>query len=188
MHTKDPHPDQRYIQALLDNDNRRIFEIYEKYSPLVLRLVKNNSGTADDAKDVMQDSLMAITRQARRGLVLSCAFSTFLYLVAKAKWLNELKKRKREQVTIREMERYIIDKHTEMLVLEITHEEAFYAAVEKKFEDLPGTCQEILALWWSGLSLAQMAEKLGITYNYVKKRKSECSSKLTEMVKNVFGN
>jgi DNA-directed RNA polymerase specialized sigma24 family protein len=86
------------------------------------------------------------------------------------------------------MERYIIDKHTEMLVLEITHEEAFYAAVEKKFEDLPGTCQEILALWWSGLSLAQMAEKLGITYNYVKKRKSECSSKLTEMVKNVFGN
>ena len=55
MQDKDtPHPDQKYIEALLNNDSRLINEIYAKYSHRITSFVRANNGSAKDAGDVGQ--------------------------------------------------------------------------------------------------------------------------------------
>ena len=62
-----PHADHRLVEALLKNDRKGIEEIYARFSGKILRFVLQNSGSSDDARDVFQESLIAITQQARDG-------------------------------------------------------------------------------------------------------------------------
>ncbi len=94
------HTDQRYIQALLENDTLAVREIYSRYAGKVRAYILANSGSEDDAADIFQESLIDIYNQAKnKGLQLTCPFEPFLIIVCKRKWLNELKKRGRQPVT-----------------------------------------------------------------------------------------
>ena len=73
MSTQTPHADQHFIHALLHNDAQAVEEIYRRFSPRVKQYVTQNSGTADDAADIFQESLVDIYNQARyKNLMLPC--------------------------------------------------------------------------------------------------------------------
>lgn len=62
--------------------------------PKVERLVRANSGTKADAKDVFQDALVIFHRRVRQpGFVLTSSIGTFLYAVCRNLWREELRKR-----------------------------------------------------------------------------------------------
>ena len=94
------HADQRYITALLENDQQLIRDIYRRFAPTIRSHILNHRGTADDAADILQESLIDIYNQAKHNdLRLTCPFEPFLLLICKRKWLNELKKRGHSPVT-----------------------------------------------------------------------------------------
>ena len=76
-----PHPDQRYLEALIANDSRVIEEIYARFAGKVKIIITSRGGNAHDAKDVFQDALIKITRKARRGFELTTSFENFFGLV-----------------------------------------------------------------------------------------------------------
>ena len=53
----------------------------------------------------------------------------------------------------------------------------------QKFQDLGESCQAILRHSWSGMSLKEAAELLGISYNYIRKKKSECTERLSNLIR-----
>ena len=55
-----PHEDHKYIEALLKNDSRLLSELYKKFSPKIVYYIKNNSGDADAAQDIIQETLVTI--------------------------------------------------------------------------------------------------------------------------------
>ena len=58
---------------------------------MVQNLVQNNSGTADDAKDIFQEALIVLFEKARSGnFELNCQIKTYLYSVSKRLWLKKL--------------------------------------------------------------------------------------------------
>jgi len=61
-----PHTDQQYIDALLEEDVAMITIIYEKWGAECKRFVIKNSGNAQDADDLFQDSLLTILKQMDR--------------------------------------------------------------------------------------------------------------------------
>ena len=90
-----PHADQRYIQALLTNDHAVLKEIYKKFSGKVVSYVNRNNGDQEDARDVIQETLVTIYQQARdKKLVLTCPFDAYFFLLCKRRWLNKLKAKK----------------------------------------------------------------------------------------------
>src|SRR5437016_815234 len=94
------HSDQRYIEALLQNDKQVVEEVYQRFAPAIRSHILKNRGSEDDAADIFQESLIDIYKQAKhKGLQLTCPFEPFLLLVCKRKWLNEIKKRGARQVT-----------------------------------------------------------------------------------------
>ncbi len=178
-----PHPEHRYVVALLENDHRTIREIYQRYAAQVKQLVCANSGTPDDARDLFQEALLLIARQARdKGLVLSCPFGAYLYVLCRRKWLNELKRRQRSEVTIREAEPYKGNSDAEALADAALEEDARRQLFQHYFNKLSKSCRTLIQLSWSGISMQEVAEQLGYTYAYARKRKSECIAQLTQWI------
>jgi len=174
-----PHPDFHYIQALLDNDNKAIAEIYTRFADRIRRFVQANNGTADDARDIFQDALIAVSRQARRPeFVLTCPFEAYLYCVCRGKWLNELKRRRRAAVTISEVGGFNDVEQADTLAEATLREEERDRLFRHFFEKLTASCRQLLQLAWSGISMEEVSAQLGVSYGYARKKKHECVGKL----------
>lgn len=177
------HADTHYIQSLLENDHRGIAGIYSRFAARIERFVCANSGTADDACDIFQEALIAITRLARRpGFVLTCPFEAYLYMVCRGKWFNELKRRRRAAVTISETEGFKEEVDAGLLADSTLIESERDRLFRRFFDQLTENCRNLLKLSWTGISMEEVSINLGISYAYARKRKSECIAQLTEWI------
>jgi RNA polymerase sigma factor (sigma-70 family) len=175
------HADQKYIQALLTNNHTILTEIYKKFSKKVISYVQKNNGDAEDARDVIQETLITIYQQAReKKLVLTCPFDAYFFLLCKRRWLNKLKVKK--GVTISDEASFIPDESTDM-VLETELFESKNRLFETKFKELGDKCQEVLRWSFKLPSMEEVAAKLNVTYGYVRKKKSLCLGQLTDLIR-----
>jgi RNA polymerase sigma factor (sigma-70 family) len=178
-----PHPDARYIEALLNNDYQGIEEIYARYADRIRRLVTSNNGSPDDARDVFQEALIAIARQAQRpGFILNCPFEAYLYCVCRGKWLNELKRRRRAAVTIGEAGGFMETEEADALADATVREEARDRLFRFFFEKLPAGCRQLLRLSWSGMPMEAVGKEMGVSYSYARKKKHSCISQLMNWI------
>ncbi len=181
------HTDQRYVQALLDNDTLVVREIYDKYAGKVRHYILANSGSEDDAADIFQESLIDIYNQAKhKGLQLTCPFEPFLIIVCKRKWLNELKKRGRQPVT-KEVDELSIGEDVFALAEQLQHNNEKMQVFLQCFEKMGNTCKEIIRKCMSGEDQEKIAEQLKVTYGYLRKKKSECMASITQMIHTRLG-
>lgn len=183
MGEKKIHEDQKYIDGLLQNNSFIIQAIYDKFVPKVVNYIKLNSGSVDAAQDVVQDTLITIFNQANQNkLQLTCPFDAYFFLLCKRKWLNQLKKSSNREVTINEDVLSKDDKAQE-LAFETSvfgEKEALFAEM---FQKLGTACKELLQATFKIKSMEEVANSLGVTYAYARKKKSLCIGKLTELIK-----
>lgn len=181
MQDKKAHADHRYVEALVNNDSDVIEEIYKKFSAKVVSYIRKNNGSIQESRDVIQESLLTIYRQAReKKLILTCPFDAYFFLLCKRRWLNKLKEKK--GVTIDED---ILSIHDDSMdsVTETEVYEKKNRLIQSKFEELGDKCKELLKLSFQIPSLEEVAEKMGVSYGYVRKKKSLCMGQLTELVR-----
>lgn len=183
MGEKKTHGDQKYIEGLLENNSFIIQAIYDKFVPKVVNYIKQNSGDLDQAQDVVQDTLMAIYTQAsKKKLLLTCPFDAYFFLLCKRKWLNELKKTSNKTVTITEAVLSNYDEAQE-LALETSILNEKEALFSEMFQKLGTACQELLQACFKTKAMDDVAQSLGVTYAYARKKKSLCMGKLTQLIK-----
>jgi len=177
------HPDQRYLEGLLNNDNQLIEEIYRLFSPGIRIWIVQNSGSEDDAADIFQESLVDIYNQAKyKGLELTCPFQPFLLLVCKRKWLNEVKKRGLRRVTKSSDDLSGYGEDVFAVAEQVGMEEEKARLFFQQFQRLGEKCREILRMSLTGERQEKIAEALGVTYGYLRKKKSECMATLMSYV------
>lgn len=176
------HPDQSYIEGLANNDSAVIQSIYKKFVPKVVSYIRNNSGDEDQAQDVVQEIMILLFNQAKVGkLQLSCPFDAYFFLLCKRKWLNELKKASNKGVTIDEDFTSNNESSEDMVVQTEVFEEK-QQLFDAMFQKLGDKCQELLKLSFTIKSMEEVAEKLNVTYGYVRKKKSLCTGQLTQWI------
>ncbi len=63
---------------------------------MVLKLIRDNKGTEEDAKDIFQETVIAIFRKIREksDYEIRRDFATFLYSIARWLWLKQLRSMK----------------------------------------------------------------------------------------------
>lgn len=176
------HVDQLYINGLINNDSAIINSIYKKFVPKVINYIKNNSGDHDQAQDVVQEVLILLFNQAQaKKLQLTCPFDAYFFLLCKRKWINELKKVSNKKVTISDDFTSINESELQMAEQTEVFEEQ-QSLFNEMFEKLGDKCKELLKMSFTIKSLEEVAEKLNVTYGYVRKKKSICTGQLTEMI------
>jgi RNA polymerase sigma factor (sigma-70 family) len=182
MDEKKLHPDQVYIDGLLQNNSSIINAIYKKYVPKVKNYIRTNSGDDDEAQDVIQEVLITIYNQARTsGLQLTCPFDAYFFLLCKRRWLNELKKSSNKEVTLQD-ENVSIDESVQEMTFQTEVFDDKQSLFDEMFQKLGEKCQEVLKLSFVTKTMEEVAEKLNVTYGYVRKKKSLCTGQLTEMI------
>jgi len=176
------HSDQKYIEGLAANNSAIIKEIYKKFVPKVVFYIKNNSGDQDQAQDVVQEIMILLFNQAKaKTLQLTCPFDAYFFLLCKRKWLNELKKISNKGVTIHEDVGSINEAGLELVeqTEQFNEKQQLFDAMFLKLGD---KCQELLKLSFTIKSMEEVAEKLNVTYAYVRKKKSLCIGQLTQWI------
>ncbi|MCM4153026.1 sigma-70 family RNA polymerase sigma factor [Arenibacter sp. N53] len=176
------HPDQKYIEGLLMNSPLVIKSIYDRFVPKVVGYIKKNNGNEDAAKDVVQEVLVAIYNQAKhKKLQLTCPFDAYFFLLCKRRWLNEIKKSSLKEVTINEE---VVSMNDDALQLadEFAIEQQKKLVFDRMFQKLGDACKDLLKTTFEIKSMEEVAQKLGVTYAYARKKKSLCIGKLTRMV------
>ncbi|MVZ63876.1 sigma-70 family RNA polymerase sigma factor [Sphingobacterium humi] len=179
------HSDQKHIRSLLKNDTLGIKLIYSQYAKSVIRMIESNNGSEDDGFDILQESLIDIYNIAlHKDFQLTTSFQSFLLLVAKRKWLNQLKKNKLLEVT----------KLTDQLLNDEDHSESQYNehllqndkenTLMELLATLGESCKDIITRCMKEKRQEKIAESLGISYAYLRKKKSQCMSKLAQKCKN----
>ena len=177
------HADQRLVTGLVNNDHAIINEIYKRCAAKVKSWITFNNGSEDDAADIFQEALMDIYNQAKyKNLDLTCPFEPYILLICKRKWLNVIKKKSIVQVTNNEEDLLTIGEDTfanaDFLEDQAKQSALFFSA----FEKLGDRCKEIITWSMRGEAQEKVAEALGVTYGYLRKKKSECMASLIKIV------
>lgn len=178
------HTDQRFINALLQNDSAMVREIYNRFSGKIKTYILQNHGSEEEAADIFQESLIDIYQQARyKNLQLTCPFEPFILLICKRKWLNEVKKKGRKGVTIGTEELSNIGEDVFNLAEQMLSQDNKSTLFMEMFQKLGERCREIIEKCLGTKSQDEIATELGVSYAYLRKKKSECMADLVKLIR-----
>ena len=86
--------DEKIIRELESGNTRVLAELYRHF-PKIVKLVTENSGSKEDAKDLFQDALLIFYKNVRDGKFrLQSQIGTYLYGICRNNMLNNLRKNK----------------------------------------------------------------------------------------------
>ena len=181
----DIHPDNKYINALRDNDQVLLDELYTLFGGKIKKMVLQNNGSEADAADIFQEALVDLYKKAKTGFILTCPMEAFLFMICRNRWLNTITRRKYNNVTFAEDEGYsnLVSEDSFAVAEQIKTNQNRKNLIESKLVELGGSCSELLQLSWSGKKLELIATLMNTTYNYIRKKKSDCMGKLIDLVK-----
>ncbi|MEZ5044099.1 MAG: sigma-70 family RNA polymerase sigma factor [Saprospiraceae bacterium] len=169
-----------YIQAILNGDSDKLRELYRKAFPMIKQYILKNSGTEEDAKDNYMDSLMVLFEKAAQpGFQLKAQLSTFLFSISKFLWLNQLRKKHRNEVTIPEDDTLISDLDINVNIELMERQKLF----DKHFVRLGNDCQRILLYYFAEKSMREIADLEQLSSEVTaRKRKSRCQKQLIDFI------
>jgi RNA polymerase sigma factor (sigma-70 family) len=147
----------------------------------VRALVRRNSGTEDDADDILQEALVTLWERVTTGRFhYSARLGTFIYATAHNMWLRRLARSRREAPGI------VTDPPSDdasPLDLMIEEEEA--EIVRSALERLGEPCRRLLLLfYWEEESMESIASEMGMANaDTVKSRKYQCKKSLEALIR-----
>ena len=170
--------DQEILERIGKGDEKALDYLYQKYYRMMVKMVVDNSGSEDEAKDIYQEALLAFWQKvASRKLVLTSKISTYIYSICKNLWRKELEKKKRhshEEVDGEVYQTYELEEKSQ-IVMECINE-------------LGDTCKKILTYYYyDGLSMLDISKKLEFANtDTVKTKKYKCKKKLDVLIKKKY--
>ncbi len=172
------HPDNKFLTALLENDERLIRELYQTCKHRTVSLIKSMGGTSQEGDDIFQDAIMVIYRKAEReGLFLTCNINTFLHSVSRNIWLK--KKRDEKEYALDPSFDEIADP-TDIHRLMVQND--CYELFRHYFQQLGDECQAILKKHFMKARDKETAEIYHISVNTLKKRRFDCKKRLIKWI------
>jgi RNA polymerase sigma factor (sigma-70 family) len=173
--------DQEIIDAIRTGNNSFVLNhLYKIALPKIIRLVVQNNGDEEEAKDVFQDAVIALFNTVKLNKYDERKeIDGFLYFVARNLWINRIKKRNRQQDI---MDTEIREVNESPLVSMISEEKQ--AAINDLMNKIGNQCRELLKYTMhDGLSMKEVAEKMGFAGETVAKSTHyRCKQKLATII------
>jgi len=169
------------LQGLARSDKKAIEIIYKENYNMVQSLIINNSGSADDAKDIFQEAMIVLYEKVRSGsFELNCQIKTYVFSVSRRLWLKRL----------HQMNRFVpaVDNLQETVPVEDEIEENDrinneFQAMEKAIGSLGEPCKSLLeAYYLEKRNMQEIALSFGYTNaDNAKNQKYKCLVRLKKI-------
>ncbi|WCT10815.1 RNA polymerase sigma factor [Mucilaginibacter jinjuensis] len=173
--------DSEVILGILNNSEIVLERLYVAYFPMVLQLIINNNGSADDAKDIYQEAIIVLYNKIKSGnFELSSKLKTFIYSVCRRLWLKRLNQMSRFDGDIRDFQDYLpvedeVDKQTDR--------DLQFTKMEGALALLGEPCKTIIEdFYMHDRSMQEICERFGYTNaDNAKTQKYKCLQRLKKL-------
>ena len=172
--------DKFLFESLLNNHKEGILEIYRSIFPQVQAYILKSGGTVDDAKDVMQKSLLQISIRMKTGdFKINSSFSGYLFTVCKNFWKHSQKTAETRVTYDKIMPLIHEEREIALSALEQDKWELFQEMLLKLSEN----CKQILGHYFNKVSYGKIAEMFDYaSESTVRQRVFKCKSKLKSLI------
>ena len=171
--------DQHIIDSIRNRDDLAFKYLQVKFQDSIRLMVSEMGGSQEDAKDVFSEGLIALIHLVdREDFVLNCKLGTLVYALCKKTWKQHLEK----QVAVNNYHVQKLESSPEWDFTEEADQQLYQEIFWESFKQLEKVCQEILEGYLKEISPKDIAEKLGYSYGYIRKRKSMCHGFLMKMI------
>ncbi|TFV97456.1 sigma-70 family RNA polymerase sigma factor [Algoriphagus kandeliae] len=177
--------DEELVQMILkkQDQNLAISQLYEQHYGMLENLIIQNSGSADDAADIIQETMLVfvqmIVSQKFRG---ESSIKSILYSIAKNQWISEIRKRKSTQK--RNEHFHTQGQENSAIITEAISRQEDYNFIMRLFEQLGERCRRILQLfYYEELPMKEICEQMEFSSEQVlRNKKYKCLKALHESV------
>lgn len=170
--------DAKILDLIWKGDEEALVMLYDSNRRPIVNLVMRNSGGADDAEDVLQESLIVLWERVRAGrFEYKAKLNTFVYATAKNMWSQKLR-RKGRVVSGNFDPDGEEDPAPSALENLIASEQAL--KVSEALGKIGEQCRKLLLLfYWDELSMDEIAAQLGFANaDTAKAKKYQCKKAL----------
>ena len=173
--------DNRLLDRIRAGDEKALTTLYQDNKRAVAAFTLRNSGTLEDANDLLQEAVVILWEKVHGGTFEQTAkLSTFIFAIVRNLWLRRLARRKRE--VPQDMQADIQAVVSSPLDDLIESENA--EAVKNALERLGNPCKQLLLLYyWQELSMEAIAQQMGFAgADTVKSKKYQCKKALERLL------
>lgn len=169
------------MEGLAASDKKAVETIYKDNFNTIQALIINNNGSADDARDIFQESMIVLYEKAKSGsFELNCQIKTFLYSVSRRLWLKRLQQQNRFSSPGDSMEPVVpVEEDLE----EHERRNAEFDMMEKAISHLGEPCKSLIeAYYLQKQSMQAIAANFGYTNaDNAKNQKYKCLMRLKKI-------
>ena len=180
-----------YIEAIKSGDERAMSKAFRaltrECSPSIEQHVLSNKGVAEDAEDIMQETLIALFMKVKAGgFERTGSLCGFLFSVARNKWANELRGKKVAS-SVTDLLQMLYKRRGNPTPLDWVEYTELLDVAQHLLDGMPYNCRMVIkSAMHSWHSKQEQSTDLGITYaNYVQ-RLSRCRRRLKRELENYF--
>lgn len=177
--TKVQFTDDQFIDGLRSGNSGVLTALYKKYYTIVLKLIVNNSGTEEAARDIYQETVIVLYEAAQKpDFQLHCQLQTFIYSIAKRLWLKQLKKNGRTFLLKEDDETEPVDVGTELQ--DHVARDLEIEKMHKSLAELGEPCATLIRDFYiHRMNMDEIADKFGYTNaDNAKNQKYKCLQRL----------
>jgi len=173
--------DSEIVFGILNNSESAIKRLYVAYFPMVMQLIINNNGTADDAKDIYQEAIIVLYNKIKKGdFELNSKLKTFIYSVCRRLWLKRLSQMNRYGGDIRDFQEY---SPVEDEVDQYNERDMQFTKMQSALQLLGEPCKTIIEDFYiNNRSMQEICEDFGYTNaDNAKTQKYKCLQRLKKL-------
>lgn len=173
--------EQRLLEGLARNDYQDTETIYRENFGLIQNFILQNSGSADDARDIFQESMVVLYEKSRdETFTLTCQIRTYLYSISRRLWLKKLQQQSRYLPPNDGFEDLV---HVEDEVLLKEQLDADFELMETSLRSLGEPCRSLIeAFYLAKKPMQEIAEDFGYTNaDNAKNQKYKCLVRLKKI-------
>ncbi len=176
-----PPSDNEVILGILNNSDNILKRVYVAYFPMILKLIINNSGTSDDAKDIYQEAIIVLYNKIKNGdFELTSKLKTFIYSVCRRLWLKRLTQMNRFSGDLKDFQEHVpADEDLEWY----TERDVQYVKMQGALKLLGEPCKTIIEDFYiHNRSMQEICENFGYTNaDNAKTQKYKCLQRLKKL-------
>ena len=173
--------EKELLKGLAKSDKKAAETIYKDNYNMVQALIINNNGSADDARDIFQETMIVLYEKAKSGTFeLNCQLKTFIYSVSRRLWLKRLHQLQKYGGQIENVvETVPVEEEIDGHELRNDH----FQAMEKSMMNLGEPCKSLIeAYYLQKRNMTEIAGSFGYTNaDNAKNQKYKCLMRLKKL-------
>jgi len=170
---------QKISKGIVNGDTKTIKAFYRHNYQGVRKMILQHSGREEDVDDTFQEALVFLFQKLQQEhFVLESSIHAYFYGVCKNMWRNQLRK-KRRFATAYPLERKLADTSDIMETFEQQERQRLY---QKYVLKLNSSQKKVLDHFFEGKSMQEIANLMGYTEAYARKKKFKTKEQLMAMI------